>query len=569
MSGIFKWIGAGLKGFGKTIALPFLKVRSSSRLQSVFRWTLHVVCVALVLAGLWYLNYAMKLDTVLLTPYPALRNCWLPLVFVQLYAISWTGWWLCRLLTIRKSVGDHPDLDRAWRQVESSLRGANIDVTATPLYMFLGKPQEGMTSFFNAGQVVRTVSQVPSEEGAPIQVFANEDAIYLCCEDTCLLGRQSDLFRLAEKRRASEEWSSNVSTRVKQPLPELPVLPDEMPVGPAGQLHFDSPDESPTGGVLLKSPAKLQPNLTHAAESSLALIDSNIALLEKEEDLLTPVKTRSTVYQPSPKINLPLLQNEAEIEATVSRLDYLCRIIESARAPFCPINGIVVLLPYSASESDDVANHTGMLVEQDLEVITSGTNVEAPRIAVICDIQNVTGCVELLDRFPENQRHRRLGIKIPKTPSCERDKVSKMIYEGLTWLCQKMVPPLVNRLFHTERTVGNAEESVNEANRRLYRFMSSIRDRQKTFERLMRRAFLGNNRKDELLRGCYLSASGRDSLSEQGFTAGIFNQILEMQNDVAWTQKAIERDEDFRRWTTIGYSSVVTVVVVAILMIVL
>lgn len=580
MPGIFKWIGAGFKGIGKAIALPFLKVRASSRLQLILRWTFHVFCVGLILAGLWFLNFALRLDTVLLTPYPALRSSWLPLVFVQLYAMSWIGWWLCKLLTSRQTIGEHPDLDKAWRQAETALHRANIDLRATPLFLFLGKPSHKTASFFNAGHVVRTVAQVPVEDDAAFHVYASDEGVYLCCEDTSLLGRQSVMFTEAEQRRSEQQWHPDSNARSRRPTPQSPVSVDRIPVQSEPASTLDAPPISrPTpepalvGAIATTTPnagGALQPASPSSADRSLALLDSKIALMEElkaEPEIMVEEETR--LYQPAPKINLPLLQNEAEIETTLSRLKYLCQIIEEARHPYCPINGVVVLVPYSASESDEVANHTGALIEQDLEAIAEATQVDAPRIAVICDIQEIPGCVELLDRFPEEQRHRRLGIRFPKIPSCEREKMSQMIFQGLQWLCQKMVPPLVNRLFQTERTGGGAEEAVNEANRRLYRFMYSLRERQGKLERIIRRAFLGNGRKDELLRGCYLSATGKDTLSEQGFTAGIFSQIFDMQNDVSWTKEALERDQDFRRWSVLGYSSVATIAIVAILMILL
>ena len=576
MTGIFKWIGNCIMAIGRIAVLPFLKARTSSRLQFVLRWFAHFICLGLIVAGLFYLNYSMRLDTVLLAPSPLLRMSWLPLLFVQLYVLSWFGWWLCHLLTSRKNVGEHPDIDRAWSQVETALSRASIDLTKSPLYLLIGKPENGLTNFFNAGQIVRTVSQVPTEEGAPIQVFANEESVYICCEDTSLLGRQSMLFAEATKLRTHREFQTSSATRFRKSLPSEPVVADEIQVTEEGSdvefeeqptAHFD---QDLGGGTLTKTSTtqtSQTAQLSASIDSSIALLESNIALAESLESKLELEPETETVYQPTPRIQLPLLQNDVEIDTAIARLEYLCKVVETARAPFCPINGIVVLIPFVATESDELANHTGMLIEQDLETIAASASVDAPRIAVFCDLQHVPGCVELLDRFPEEQRHRRLGVRFPRIPACDRDQMSQMIKDGMGWLCQHMIPPLVNRLFQTERTGGGAEESVNEANKRLYRFMFSLRGCQTRFERLIRRAFLGDDQKGELLRGCYLAASGKDSLSEQGFTAGIFNQILEMQNDVAWTREALSRDEDFRRWTTIGYCSVATITIVALLMI--
>ena len=140
----------------------------------------------------------------------------------------------------------------------------------------------------------------------------------------------------------------------------------------------------------------------------MALIESNIALLDRPEpidefSIETQPTTRPQTYQAPKKLVMPLLQNESEIQTISSRLKCLCTLIKRARSPFCSVNGIVVLIPFCSSEDQNVANHTGLLIEQDLQAITDATQIDAPRIAVFCDLQQATGCVDLLDRFPEQQ----------------------------------------------------------------------------------------------------------------------------------------------------------------------
>ena len=45
-----------------------------------------------------------------------------------------------------------------------------------------------------------------------------------------------------------------------------------------------------------------------------------------------------------------LLKNAEEVELFTGRLRHLCSLISQARAPYCPINGILLLLPWSATE---------------------------------------------------------------------------------------------------------------------------------------------------------------------------------------------------------------------------
>ncbi len=605
MFGLFNWIGSGLKAIGQAIALPFLKVKSSSRLQQAVRWTFHVVCVLMICAGLAFLNFIFRLDSVLLTPFPLLRNLWLPSVFLQVYGLSWLGWWLCRLLTAKAEPVEFPDIEKAWLQAVNALNHASIDIRNTPLFMFIGKPAEATTALFNAGKVVRSITQTPAQADAPFHVLAGDEGVYVCCEGSSLTGRQSMMFANA-KRHASEQGANDNSNlannRFNRPTeavspahfgifaqdtlpaastmdslsgPSLSGAPVNSRLPELGEVSGEGISTSSTSAqATLTRPTTAPPNPTshQTAVESLAIIDSNIALL----DAVDQTKVESTesaneelVYQPARKLVLPLLRNESEIEETTQRLKFLCGLVRKAREPFCSLNGVVVLIPFSATECDDIANHTGILIEQDLQAITDAAEIDAPRLAVFCDIQEVEGCSDLLNRFPEQQKHRRLGIKFPRVPACDRDSMNQMINNGLKWLCQQLIPPIVNRLFHTERSSGGAEQAVNESNQRLYRFMYSIRERQSRFERIVRRGFLGNNQPGELLRGCYLTATGRDTISEQAFTAGVFSQLFEMQNDVRWTDEAIAKDKDLNRWSIFGYFCVATISVVAVLLILL
>jgi len=592
---IICWIASGLKTLGQAIALPFLKVKHSSRLQFIARWCLHGICVIGIVGCLAFLNYAMRLDAVLMTPHPLLRNVWLPALFLQVYGISWLGWWLCRVFTSGNDKARFPDIDQAWNKIETALNRSEVDLTEKPLFLLLGTPSGSTANFLNAGQIVRTVGKTPCDDDAPFHAYAGEEGIYICCEQTSLLGRQSTMF--AKARKFAEQNHVRPTGSINSTRSDAPVAPDEFAVGPTSYTAEVTPSQGtssnentdflyssnndistsalPMSGatsVLSRPETKKATSSSQVvSDQSLALIEYNIALIDESigDDAQTYSTPKTKKYQAAKKLVLPLLQHDAEISETTSRLSYLCSLIRKARDRYCSVNGIVVLIPLAGSESQEIANHTGMLIEQDLQAITNATQIDAPRIAVFCDIQEETGCVDLLNRFPEQQRDRRLGIKFPRLPACDRDSMGQMIVDGVNWMCQKLIPPVVNRLFQTERTGGNTEDAVNKSNERLYEFMLSIRHRSANFERIIRRAFLGNRQPGELLRGCYLAATGRDSISEQGFTAGIFSQLFEMQNDVQWTEDALANDKDLRRWTVLGYASVATVSVVALLMILL
>ena len=61
--------------------------------------------------------------------------------------------------------------------------------------------------------------------------------------------------------------------------------------------------------------------------------------------------------------------------------------------------------------------------------------------------------------------------------------------------------------------------------------------------------------------GCYLAATGEDAVREQGFAGGIFPQLVQIQNHVAWTRAAIDDDRFCRRLAWAGYCALAVTII--------
>jgi hypothetical protein len=57
-----------------------------------------------------------------------------------------------------------------------------------------------------------------------------------------------------------------------------------------------------------------------------------------------------------------------------------------------------------------------------------------------------------------------------------------------------------------------------------------------------------------MLAGAYLAGTG-PAEQDQAFVAGVIQQLIGLQNNVAWTQAAMAEERDFRRMTLIGYAA--------------
>jgi type VI protein secretion system component VasK len=256
-----------------------------------------------------------------------------------------------------------------------------------------------------------------------------------------------------------------------------------------------------------------------------------------------------------------------EVELCASRLKHVCHRIAEARRPYCPLNGIVVLAPLAATDSDADANQLAAVVQRDLEVLAEEFCVSCPVVAVLCDLEQLPGCEQFIERMPGEQRGRRLGVTFPHVSAGDARHVPAMIADGLRWLCQDLCPSLVYRLMPTPRPQANDAERELAGNVRRYQFLCQMRQREGRLARILARG-IAPGVSPWQLRGCYLAATGADAARQQAFVAGIFPPLAQLQNAVAWTPAALREDGVYRLWARLGYAGLAVTVIATVALLV-
>src|SRR5690606_9966766 len=102
------------------------------------------------------------------------------------------------------------------------------------------------------------------------------------------------------------------------------------------------------------------------------------------------------------------------------------RLIQQTRRPYCPINGVICLIPLAATAGDAEANQTAVLLQRDLDTLRDVFQLKAPLYTMVCDLEQAPGCRDLLERFPHEQRHRRLGALLPHLAACDRSRAPEV-----------------------------------------------------------------------------------------------------------------------------------------------
>jgi hypothetical protein len=532
--GLFSKIWNGIRQLFGLVFPFFSKARDLKGMGPQLRKVLHVVMVVLILVGLAVIHRLLDLGKLIKTPYALLRDYWLPLLFLLVYILSWLGWWLWKLLEPTEEASDFPDIDEAWEEARKALDQANIDITEVPLFLVVGKPAAPEDALFAAAQLNLTVKQAPRRGDAPIHAYANRDGLYVSCAGACLSGRQAEILSAGGGGGDSAFGG-----------------------GDGGLVGASSEDMFRTvqpGGIMKEMQAVLARAREQGRDPAELTEDEKreIRALVAQEEVQRG--GRKTVTRPQ------ILKNAPEVERCSARLRHLCRLIVRDRRPFCPANGILFLVPYAGADSDDDAAQTGGAIHQDLLNIREVLRVHVPVFAMICDLERANGFKEFLERFPADQRQRRLGQRYPLCPDLPQEKVSGSIESCVQWICQVVFPTWIYKLFRLESPGREEIETVVAGNCRLYQFLGQVRERQKRFARIVSRALLLESSGPLLFGGCYVGASGSDPSNEQGFVAGTFRRLTENQNYVSWTDQALAEETDYSRLTTYGYVAIAVMI---------
>jgi hypothetical protein len=536
---VLKWVGDGLRALGG-LALPmFAAARDVRRVSPAVLGLLHALLLAAVLALLAWVHRRLDLDRFLWLPAPGFRGLWLPLLFLTVYVLCWLGRWLWDLLSPEQETSVFPDIDQAWHEAVRALDQAGVDLTASPLFLTLGRPQRGEEPLIQGVQPRMLVAGAPRQADSPVRVYANREGIYVAATSASLLGRQAALLAV--------------------PAPAEPPG-DEADAGGSGVRAGLGTDDGEGIGFRTLAPATIR--ASREVEEILARARAEGRdvghLLEEEKraiGLLTAAEAGGGREEPA-RPRVWLSQDRAEAETYAQRLQHLCRLIARERRPFCPINGALLVVPIAAGQSDEAATQIGLLAQRDLAAVRQALRVNFPVFALVCDLETLPGFRELTARLGGDQRDRRLGQRFPLVPDVERSAIPGMIENGLQQLGNRLVPNLVSTLWRVESAGGGAGGTFAEAvrgNVELYRLVGGVRDCQKRLARALSRAVLPEGGPPVMLGGCYLAGTGPDPAREQAFVPGVFRRLIESQDFVSWTPDAIARDQAYSRWTRSGY----------------
>ncbi|MGZ3390675.1 MAG: type VI secretion protein IcmF/TssM N-terminal domain-containing protein, partial [Isosphaeraceae bacterium] len=366
---------------------------------------------------------------------------------------------------------------------------ADIRLDSTPLFLVLGWNSGSEESLFQAGGIKAKVNQVPrddKEEIKPLHVTADRDGIWLTCPGTSLLSQQN------------------------------PAI-----VG----------RDSGEGTLVTMAQSSADPYATLALEQLQGLRREDI--LESAKDLLPEGRGSAKAIRGDDR------------QRFAARLRHLCRLIKRDRLGFCPINGILVLLPISAADPKNLED-TAEACRADLTEAFGVFRMRCPVLVLVPDLERLEGFEELIQRLPEAQRGKRMGQRFPLVSDLSDGEFPSKVESSVDWIVTNLFASMVYSMFEVESSRGVDEVSeVLKGNQQLFRFLGRIRERCGRLARLVRQC-LPNLPGDRLMfGGCYFAGTGDEPAVEQAFASGVLMRLIQEQDNVTWTGDAMQEDASF------------------------
>jgi hypothetical protein len=514
---------------------PFAWLPPGRRRRAAY-WAVHILVVLLIVAGLAWLNFQGNFPRVLRTRALGLERVWLPLLFLLGYALFWLIRWLYWLLGPDGVAGEFDDIESAWRQARGRLEEAGIELREVPVFLVLGRPAGSLEQFFAASRMPFEVRHAPREGEAPLHVYANREAAFVTCEGASLLPLQTE--RLLESAAAAEPAPAQLDEFLAAGEGVSEALPEPAPAETGAQ-----PD-------LYPAPAATAPAAAPGRRGAVLLLGE-------------PEPAAGEEQRPAGPGRPGLVKDLEKVDLAARRLRHVCRLLDRDRQPYCPANGILVLVPAAATASPEDAAETAAVARQDLEVARGALQLDCPRFLVLCDAERLPGFAEVVRHFPPGAGGPSwvLGQHFPLAADVPASEVPALIESGMAWVADTLLPLVIGKLWRREGEEGVPDRAAAvEANMELYEFLHACRQRLVLLGRLAARATQQEGA-PPLLAGCYLAGTGADAAREQGFLAGVLRRAIEHQNQVRWTADALADDAAYHRYAFVGYALLAAFVV--------
>ncbi|HEV3339633.1 MAG TPA: type VI secretion protein IcmF/TssM N-terminal domain-containing protein [Pirellulales bacterium] len=420
------------------------------------------------------------------------------------------------------------DIDRAWNAGIAELERNGLDLTRLPLFLAIGSSGElHERKLFEASRLSLTIGPFP-QGAAALHWYATDKAVYLVA---------SEVGNLSKVATVGESVVEEERKRQLTPAPAAPV--GAAPFNPhGGTLEIKVPDLRETIATPPPAAAPLPPPGPVGRpdyRGTMMLVGESVAA------------SGATSPGPAALDKMPIRLSREDREAQPLRLRYLCQLIRRARQPYCPINGLLTLLPYNVIQrGGSDATEVQTSVQADLATLTQSFRLRFPAIAVVTGLERESGFRELIRRVGfERARLQRFGKGFRVWDQATPEQLGALCLHA----CGAF-ELFIYELFREKDSLTNPDKAPG--NRKLYTLLCQIRrDFQKRLDRILADGYAHDSDRNGraspiLFGGCYFAATGPNEAT-QAFTQSVFERLLEEQEELEWHPSILREDTWFRR----------------------
>lgn len=429
-------------------------------------------------------------------------------IAIPIIVFFWLRLWL------EGDLARFPDIDQAWNEGLAALREQSLDIGSLPLFLVLGLPDERTCkSVFASSGMDFMVRDIP--QGRPaLRWHADENGVYLAVLDA---SRLSKLHGLGEGSETPASGPSDLRNTL-QPTRDI-----------RGTMV--------AGGAIQDS----APRASYDDDAA----DSNAMIRGTLVPGAAPERGASSHLAPSSGSSM---LSRRESDEQTERLEYVCELLARARAPVCPHNGVLVILPFRSVQSVMIAKDIPGAARSDLDTIRDTTKLRAPVTVMVTGMEAESGFCELVRRVGSSKaKSNRFGkgFNVWNPPTEENiDAFSSHACGAFEdW---------VYSLFKEHDSLSKP------GNAKLYTLLCKIRSQMRVRLRsVLLHGFSfsrGDKEKSEfplLFNGCYFAATG-ETPDRQAFVKNVFEKMIDLEEELEWMPDAVRQDDRFHQLAQVG-----------------
>jgi hypothetical protein len=478
--------------------LPF---KPNRPIGPLVRWIVWIVLDLALLAVLYLINDRFDFTGAVRLPrFLAdagwLRHWYLPILGQLLVLTAVVLYWFYLLWFSPVEASPFPDIDDAWNEAMRALGQAGIQLPNLPLFLILGRPAAEEENLFEASGLKLVVKLTPGNPHAPVHVCADREGVYVTCRGASVLGKLASILALEDVPQGATAETAEAAENLER-------------------THMAGRKEQ---GLIDLLRASMGQSATPAHKRALR---------------------RAALGRP---LGNDLLSEAGEVARYKARLAHLCRLILRDRQPFCAANGILVLVPAGGTDTAAEAQLTAQAVQDDLAVARQESKLDCPLVAVLADMEEITGFTDFIQRQPPGEIGNRRGSGFPMLTRLKPEELLDQVRASVSWICTTYMQDNVYRVLASESAAKPDVKPLLPANGRLALLLDEMHMRSEPLIAIVQQAIAPPQ--DSMFRysGCYLAATG--PRGSQAFVAGVFQKLLKEQNSVTWTPRAVTEDTE-------------------------